>query len=639
MECGKGALFHLCPDQDGILNNSIVSCVHEKIILDPCKKLKCGQNALCKVVFATGKAFCACPYLMVGDPYDKCEGEQGVPTVLVTIELQTKVETSGISWTLLGTSCKSLPDLAVSANRLYKQHCALAVGQTYTLKCEGEVEGWRSNYLLIENMAYCKYFDSENKFNVTITGELPKQCPIDFPYSFNYGLSCCYHDKDEDGNDISPRSTTCFGNSYRPCLRDRCLDNTDDDSCSIDGEIYDPETKACHCKSSKSCVSIEVTFTCTFRWKCYTAELEYLIFKNKKELQDMCVKDKTCKAIHYSASALGGRLCSSVRKVASNDSYMEFCLIKRGSFFEANHASYCDGTTGICKCSEANPVCSSPEYCSNGICRVDFFRSPMRSNCPLEQIVSTPHDCKMASLQLGLMYVSGTSGSPYPNSPAGCHFQDSTISYFNTIVEPSALSAIELAGEGGICYGLPKCSKDQFECSDGSCIDPSWRCDGYRDCDAYNDEINCACKDDLDCSSESSLVCRKEMINATVGICTLEWPSCEWDYDCLDIEMCVDRQCKNKCDVQGYCENGGTCTDGACDCTPEFSGARCDLPAECVDLLLEGCKYNNQIVTCENLKAFPLSIEDNCYQSVEGLGCNGAGMIRDYCRQTCSNCG
>ena len=304
----------------------------------------------------------------------------------------------------------------------------------------------------------------------------------------------------QDGNDISPRSTTCLGHSYRPCLRDRCLDNADDDSCSVEGEIYDPETKACHCKSSKSCVSIEVSFTCTFHWTCYTVEHDYLIFKNKKELQDMCVEDKSCKAIHYSAIDLGGRLCSSVRKVASNDSYMEFCLIKRGSFFEANHASYCDETNGICKYSEANPVCSSPEYCSNGICRVEFFRAPMKSNCFLEQILSTAHDCRMASHQLGLMY---QGAGPWPKSPVGCHFQGSTISYFNTIIEPSGLSSIELSVKGGICYGLPKYSKDQLECSDGRCIESSSRCDGYLDCDTYNDEINCACRYDLDCSSES----------------------------------------------------------------------------------------------------------------------------------------
>ena len=40
--------------------------------LDPCDKVECGTNAICKVVYATGKAFCSCPYLMIGDPYVKC---------------------------------------------------------------------------------------------------------------------------------------------------------------------------------------------------------------------------------------------------------------------------------------------------------------------------------------------------------------------------------------------------------------------------------------------------------------------------------------------------------------------------------------------------------------------------------------
>ena len=41
-------------------------------ITDPCAEIKCGKNAICKVVYATGKAFCSCPYLMVGNPYEIC---------------------------------------------------------------------------------------------------------------------------------------------------------------------------------------------------------------------------------------------------------------------------------------------------------------------------------------------------------------------------------------------------------------------------------------------------------------------------------------------------------------------------------------------------------------------------------------
>ena len=39
---------------------------------DPCEKVKCGEFAICKVVLSTGKAFCSCPFDMLGDPYVGC---------------------------------------------------------------------------------------------------------------------------------------------------------------------------------------------------------------------------------------------------------------------------------------------------------------------------------------------------------------------------------------------------------------------------------------------------------------------------------------------------------------------------------------------------------------------------------------
>ena len=63
-------------------------------------QITCGVNAICKVIFSTGRAFCACPYLMVGDPYVRCEGELGVPTVLVMIELMAREDTTGITWNI-----------------------------------------------------------------------------------------------------------------------------------------------------------------------------------------------------------------------------------------------------------------------------------------------------------------------------------------------------------------------------------------------------------------------------------------------------------------------------------------------------------------------------------------------------------
>ena len=90
--------------------------------------------------------------------------------VLVTIELQAKEETNGISWELIGTNCKSLTNLTVAENRLYTRHCALSIGQSYTLKCKVEDSGWASNYLIIENSKYCENTQQMSMVNITITG-------------------------------------------------------------------------------------------------------------------------------------------------------------------------------------------------------------------------------------------------------------------------------------------------------------------------------------------------------------------------------------------------------------------------------------------------------------------------------------
>ena len=90
--------------------------------------------------------------------------------VLVTIELLSKVDTSGIAWEFVDTECKSLPNLSVGANRAIKKNCVLAIGQTYTLNCLGGNNGWASNYLIIENSRYCEHSVSDTTVNITITG-------------------------------------------------------------------------------------------------------------------------------------------------------------------------------------------------------------------------------------------------------------------------------------------------------------------------------------------------------------------------------------------------------------------------------------------------------------------------------------
>ena len=59
-----------------------------------------------------------------------------------------------------------------------------------------------------------------------ILGDSFEQCPIDFPYAFDFGSKCCFFDQDHVGSPISYRSITCLARNYRFCPKDRCLDNS-----------------------------------------------------------------------------------------------------------------------------------------------------------------------------------------------------------------------------------------------------------------------------------------------------------------------------------------------------------------------------------------------------------------------------
>ena len=91
------------------------------------------------------------------------------------VEFQAKEEAFGISWKLIGTECSSSSLISVTGNKPHKKDCQLSVGQSYRLKCEAsqkirEANGWKSNYLVIENSKYCENTAVETTYNITITG-------------------------------------------------------------------------------------------------------------------------------------------------------------------------------------------------------------------------------------------------------------------------------------------------------------------------------------------------------------------------------------------------------------------------------------------------------------------------------------
>ena len=94
--------------------------------------------------------------------------------VLVTIGLHTKQEARKISWTLI-PSCRSQEDLAVASNAYYETECTMSIKQKYTLVCKSSAgAGWNSNFLIIENKAFCQNFTTghEERHTIQIKGNV-----------------------------------------------------------------------------------------------------------------------------------------------------------------------------------------------------------------------------------------------------------------------------------------------------------------------------------------------------------------------------------------------------------------------------------------------------------------------------------
>ena len=94
-------------------------------------------------------------------------------SVSVQIKYQGMESANGISWSISDTQCKSILPSELRPGTEYKKDCNLAIGQSYTLKCDSPDEGWwKSNYVVIENSVYCEYARGKRQTTVTITGKM-----------------------------------------------------------------------------------------------------------------------------------------------------------------------------------------------------------------------------------------------------------------------------------------------------------------------------------------------------------------------------------------------------------------------------------------------------------------------------------
>ena len=81
-------------------------------------------------------------------------------------------EAANVSWSILGTNCKSKANIQLLANREEKTVCTLIQGQSYRLQCNNVGDGsWGINHLIIEGYSYCEYEKGKTMINITITGK------------------------------------------------------------------------------------------------------------------------------------------------------------------------------------------------------------------------------------------------------------------------------------------------------------------------------------------------------------------------------------------------------------------------------------------------------------------------------------
>ncbi|ESO03222.1 hypothetical protein HELRODRAFT_112468, partial [Helobdella robusta] len=113
----------------------------------------------------------------------------------------------------------------------------------------------------------------------------------------------------------------------------------------------------------------------------------------------------------------------------------------------------------------------------------------------------------------------------------------------------------------------PNCPSDKFQCSNGDCIDSSWRCDKQLDCEDSSDEVDCACTNG-------------EMKCVPTGLCVPREKICDGIKSCPDNSDEVNCKCQPtqyKCLDDGTCIHNDWLCDGIRDCAKgdDEDGVRC----------------------------------------------------------------
>ncbi|XP_059153681.1 very low-density lipoprotein receptor-like [Physella acuta] len=198
---------------------------------------------------------------------------------------------------------------------------------------------------------------------------------------------------------------------------------------------------------------------------------------------------------------------------------------------------------------------------------------------------------------------------------------------------------------GSVYRRQVSCAPNQFQCTNGNCVQPEWQCDFDNDCGDGSDEANCP----SDCSGEHQFKCGD-------GKCITREFQCDGDNDCGDMSdetdchkvectpgnvhcdnfLCIDttwlcdgdndcgdnwdeRNCTGSCAANQFkCADGSKCIDARWECDGDRDCADSSDELNCV------CDENTQF-KCANGPCIPINWkcdkDNDCGDASDELGC------------------